>query len=77
MTRRISITLPDEVAQRLDHEENASAYIAEAIRLRVRREALREVLAEAGYEITAEGNDRMRRRLRDAEARRAARTSAA
>jgi len=77
MTRRISITLPDEVAQRLDHEENASAYIAEAIRLRVRREALREVLAEAGYEITAEGKDRMRRRLRDAEARRAARTSAA
>jgi predicted transcriptional regulator len=77
MTRRISITLPDEVAQRLDQEENASAYIADAIRQRVRRETLREVLIEAGYQITADGKEKMRRRLYDAEARRAAHRTAA
>ena len=36
VTRKISITLPDDVAQLLDREENASAYIAEAIRLLLR-----------------------------------------
>ena len=77
MTKRISITLPDEVARRLDQEENASAYIAEAIRLRIRREALRAVLSEAGYQITAEGKEKMRLRVHDLETRRAARRGAA
>ncbi len=77
MTRRISITLPDEVAQRLDQEENASAYIADAIRQRVRRETLRDVLVDAGYQITADGKEKMRRRLHEAEARRAAHRTAA
>lgn len=77
MTRRISISLPDDIAERLDHEENASAYIAEAIRLRVRRESLGQVLVNAGYRITPEGKERMRRRLQDAEKRRTERHEAA
>ena len=70
MTRRISISLPDDVAAELDHVDNASAYIAEAIRQRRRRESLRRVVAEAGYEITEDGIARMRDTVARLEARR-------
>jgi hypothetical protein len=72
MTRRFSISLPDDVAAQLDRVENASAYIAECIRMRRRRDAVRKVLADAGYEITDEGVERMRQRLHDLERRRRA-----
>jgi hypothetical protein len=70
MTRRFSISLPDDVAAELDRVDNASGYIAEAIRMRRRRERVRAVLTEAGYEITEDGIARMRRRVQDLEARR-------
>lgn len=70
MTRRFSISLPDDVAAELDRVENASGYIAEAIRMRRRRERVRAVLADAGYEVTEDGIERMRHRVRDLEARR-------
>lgn len=70
MTRRFSISLPDDVAAELDRVDNASAYIAEAIRLRHRRENTRSVLADAGYRVTDEGIARMRARVHDLEARR-------
>jgi hypothetical protein len=70
MTRRFSISLPDDVAATLDGVDNASAYIAEAVRLRVRREAARDVLADAGYQITDGGVRRLRARVRDLERRR-------
>jgi hypothetical protein len=70
MTRRFSISLPDDVAAELDRVDNASAYIAEAIRLRRRREATMDVLTRAGYEITVEGVAHMRERVRELEARR-------
>jgi hypothetical protein len=73
MTRRFSISLPDDVAAELDRVENASAYIAECIRLRRRRDTVRKVLADAGYEITEEGIERMRKRLHELESRRRAR----
>jgi hypothetical protein len=63
MTRRITITLPDDVAARLDTESNASAYIAEAIRNRVRAEDTWKVLAEAGYTPTASSRARAQGRL--------------
>lgn len=72
MTRRFSISLPDEVAAELDHVDNASAYIAEAIRMRRCREAIRGVLAAAGYQVTDEGVRRIRERVRALEARRSA-----
>ncbi|HZN17048.1 MAG TPA: hypothetical protein VFB84_02495 [Micromonosporaceae bacterium] len=72
MTRRFSISLPDEVAAELDHVDNASAYIAEAIRMRRCREATRGVLAAAGYQVTDEGVRRIRERVRALEARRQA-----
>lgn len=70
MTRRFSISLPDDVAAELDRVDNASAYIAESIRLRRRRDSVRAVLFNAGYDVTEDGVDRMRRRVRDLEARR-------
>jgi hypothetical protein len=70
MTRRFSISLPDDVAAELDRVDNASAYIAEAIRLRRRHETTRQVLANAGYHVTEDGIQRMRERVRGLEARR-------
>jgi Arc/MetJ-type ribon-helix-helix transcriptional regulator len=76
VTRKISITLPDDVAELLDREENASAYIAEAIRLRQQREHVRDFLARHGYEVTDEGIGRMRARLADKKRRVAAKVAA-
>jgi Arc/MetJ-type ribon-helix-helix transcriptional regulator len=70
MTRRFSISLPDDVAADLDRVENASAYIADALREHRRRETTRSVLAEAGYPITEEGVRDMRERVRALEGRR-------
>lgn len=69
MTRRFSISLPDDVAAELDKVENASAYIAEAIRHRRRARRISEMLKEHGYEITEEGIARTRARLHAQEAR--------
>ena len=73
MTRRFSISLPEDVAAELDRVENASAFIADCIRQRRRRDTVRTVLANAGYEITEEGVERMRQRLHELERRRRAR----
>lgn len=70
VTRRFSISLPDDIAAQLDHVENASAYIAECIRLRRRRDTVSQVLSDAGYEITPEGVERMRQRVHELERRR-------
>jgi hypothetical protein len=69
MTRRITITLPDEVAERLDIEPNASAFIAEAIRARIRVEVSWAALRAAGYVPTEESRARGRQRLDTARAR--------
>jgi hypothetical protein len=76
MTRRFSISLPDDVAVELDRVENASAFIADCIRQRRRRDVVRKVLADAGYEITDEGVERMRQRLHELERRRRERLKA-
>ena len=73
MTRRFSITLPDDVAEMLDHVDNASAFIAEALRRRDRVERTRAFLTSRGFAITDEGVGRMRERFRDQQQRRAAR----
>jgi hypothetical protein len=70
MTRRFSISLPDDVAAELDQVENASAYVADAIRMRRRRERTRAVLTNAGYRVTDDGVRRMRDRVRELEERR-------
>jgi Arc/MetJ-type ribon-helix-helix transcriptional regulator len=64
MTRKLSISLPDDIAEQLDHVENASAYIAEAIRLCRSRERTREMLERHGVHVTDDGVAAMGDRLR-------------
>ncbi|MBB5868669.1 hypothetical protein F4553_002048 [Allocatelliglobosispora scoriae] len=61
--RKISIYVPDDVREVLDGVPNASAYIADSIRLRRRHERTRAVLRDAGYLVTDAGVERQRQRL--------------
>ncbi|MFE9919369.1 hypothetical protein ACFYPG_29865 [Micromonospora sp. NPDC005553] len=54
MTKKITISLPDDLAERLTEEPNASAYVAESLRRRVAGERTREILRQVGFEITDE-----------------------
>ncbi|HCT80139.1 MAG TPA: hypothetical protein DGT23_26965 [Micromonosporaceae bacterium] len=71
--RKISIYLPDDVREVLDGVDNASAYIAESVRMRRRHENARGVLRSAGYLVTDEGVERMRRRVEALDSRKAKR----
>jgi hypothetical protein len=55
MTKKITISLPDDLAERLAQEPNASAYVAESLRRRVAGEKTREILRSVGFELTDEG----------------------
>jgi hypothetical protein len=63
MTQRITVSLPDDLAERLGRETNVSAYVAGALRERMEREQTRRLLAEHGFPpITQEGIARARQR---------------
>src|SRR5262245_55907913 len=65
MTRRLTISLPDDIAERIDREPNASAFIAGLIRRAIRYAPLQtSVRAELG--VTAAGKARPRERLQRA-----------
>ena len=70
--RKISISVPADVAAVLDREENASAYITKAIRERRRREETAAMLREAGYLVTEDRVLKIRGMLAERDARRAA-----
>jgi predicted transcriptional regulator len=56
MTRRITVSLPDDVAAYLDSHPNSSAVVADAVRARMARgEAVAATLREIGMELTDEG----------------------
>ncbi|MEV6376896.1 hypothetical protein [Micromonospora musae] len=63
--RKLSISVPPDVAERLEQEPNASAYVTQAVRDRMRLEAMDAELAHTGIEITEQG-------VAEARARRAA-----
>lgn len=63
------MSLPDDVAQRLEGEPNASAFVAEAIRRQMNRETTADLLARQGIVVTEEGKARARKKLDDAAAR--------
>jgi hypothetical protein len=54
MTKKIAISVPDDVAERLAVESNVSAYITDAVRRRMSAERTREALARLGFNITDE-----------------------
>jgi hypothetical protein len=73
MTRKLSISLPDDVAADLDEVENASAYVAEALRRYGRARRVRAFLAEEGHVVTDEAVARMSERLAALDRRRSER----
>jgi hypothetical protein len=65
MTRRVTVSLPDEIAAYLDTASNASATVAEALRAQMNRGAATEaMLRAAGFAVTDEGKARARAGLR-------------
>jgi hypothetical protein len=71
MTKKIAISIPDDVAERLaaGDIENVSAYVTEAVRRQIVLEQTRKVMRDAGFRITDEGVDRWRRLLAERDAR--------
>jgi hypothetical protein len=68
VTRKITISVPDDVAERLDREPNVSGYITGLARADIYRETVHQHLAEAGITVTEAGKLRFRERLRRARA---------
>ncbi|MFG1955419.1 hypothetical protein [Micromonospora sp. NPDC048830] len=61
MTKRVTVSLPDDVAAYLDQEPNASAAVADALRARMdRASATVEMLRAVGIEVTNADRDRVR-----------------
>lgn len=63
MTRRVTVSLPDHIAARLDQEPNVSAFVAEALEGKMRGERVLRQLAADGVDVTDEGLARTRERL--------------
>jgi Arc/MetJ-type ribon-helix-helix transcriptional regulator len=77
MSKRITVYLPDDVAARVEQSSNASAFVANAIRLAMRQEEVQRALAEAGIVVTPEGVAAMRERYEAGKRKLARRTDAA
>ena len=55
MTKRVTVSLPDDVARYLEAADNASAVVADALRAQMHRAATTEaMLRAAGFDITRE-----------------------
>ena len=64
MTRRITISLPDDVAAYAERAgNNTSGFIADVLRRRMRADNLRARWAQLGYLVTDDDVDRARARL--------------
>ena len=64
MTRRITISLPDDVADYAERAgSNTSRFVAEVLRRRMRADNLRTKLAELGYRMTDADVDHARDRV--------------
>lgn len=64
MTRRITISLPDDVAAYVERTQgNTSGFIAGILRRKMRADALRARWAQLGYVVTDEDVERTRARL--------------
>jgi len=53
MTKKIAISLPDDIAEQIKDQPNVSAYVTEALRRRLASDEVRTRLRAVGYEITA------------------------
>src|SRR5262245_18936378 len=75
MTKKIAISIPDDVADRLaaGDIENVSAYITEAVRRQIVTENTRAFLERSGITVTDEGLERRRAQLAERRVQLAAR----
>ena len=69
MTRKISVSLPDDVAERLDGKANVSAYVTDALEAQYSREQTERLNLSTGVTATDEERGQARRRARDVLAR--------
>jgi hypothetical protein len=60
MTTRVTVTLPDDVAESLKGLANVSAYVTEALRAKIETESLREMMARHGIRVTVDGSTHAR-----------------
>lgn len=60
-SRRITVSLPEDVATYLESRDNASAEVAAAVRQQMRRgQAIKAALRAVGYQIDDERIERLR-----------------
>ena len=52
MTRKLAVSVPDDVADRLSQEANVSAYVTDAVRRRMAGEKSLEMLRALGFDLT-------------------------
>jgi post-segregation antitoxin (ccd killing protein) len=70
MSKRVTVNVPDDVAERLGEVSNVSAYVTEAVRSEMAREETRRLLAEHGFPpISEEGLARARAKLDEVRSR--------
>jgi len=79
--KRVTITVPEDVAERLEGQENVSAFFADAVRRADRRTRLEQIRLKAEPQADTATREVVRRRVRlqmaEADARRADRMAAA
>ncbi len=63
MTRKLSISVPDDVAAWLDRQGNVSSAITEVIRGHLASQRTIDVLRRAGFDPSADGKRQWRERL--------------
>ena len=68
MTKKITISVPDDIAARLEEERNVSAFVADAVRVRMEAEYTRRVLTQLGFDLSDEGMAGARAKLEAARA---------
>jgi hypothetical protein len=76
MTRKLTISVPDDVADHLDRVENVSGYLTTLARRDMRRQVGLQQLKDAGFTPTAQGVEAMRAKVASARARIAAKRAA-
>lgn len=69
MSKRVTINVPDHVAERLEREPNVSAYVTRVLERDMAAERDRSILSASGFRSTPEGRDWAKRTLADARER--------
>lgn len=73
MSKRVTVNVPDHVAERLAREPNVSAYVTRVLERDMAAERDRAILGAGGFRSTPEGREWAKRALAEARKRAAAR----